>query len=296
MQQPPSPIAFLRYPITTGIMALAILGTVQFMNSPAGLDLFMSNTGDCVRQPWRLLVPAFFHEGIIHLVFNLYWLWLFGTKIEEELGHVATLGIVVLLGIGSMAAELAIFRGGIGLSGVGYGMFGLLWILGRKDPRFHDTVDHSVVELMLGWLLLCIVLTMADVWHVGNVAHCAGCLLGVLLGWTINAEGFFPRLRNATVLATVFLLFVTGGTIARRYVNLWNDAGTVFADRGCHALESGDPEKAIEQLEQAVAVNPDVYIWWRTLAIAYQRVGEEKKADIAYRNAAAIATGHPLAN
>lgn len=296
MQQPPSPIAFLRYPITTGIMVLAVFGTVQFMNSPAGLDQFMSNTGDCVRQPWRLLVPAFFHEGIIHLLFNLYWLWLFGTKIEEEFGHLATAGIVVLLGIGSMAAELAIFRGGIGLSGVGYGMFGLLWILGRKDPRFHDTVDHSVVELMLGWLLLCIVLTMADVWHVGNVAHCAGCLLGVLLGWTINAEGFLPRLRNATVLAIVFVLFVTGGTIARRYVNLWNDAGTVFADRGCRALEAGDPEKAIEQLEQAVAVNPDVYIWWRTLAIAYQRIGEEKKADKAYRNAAAIATGHPISN
>jgi hypothetical protein len=106
----------------------------------------------------------------------------------------------------------------------------MLWVLSRTDPRFRDTVDHSVVELMFGWLLVCIVLTMADVWHVGNVAHCAGCFLGALLGWTLGARGFGRRLRNGAIFASVFLLFVAGGTIARPYVCLWsNEAGDEYA-------------------------------------------------------------------
>lgn len=289
MQQPPSPSAFFRYPITTAITLLAIFGTVQFVSAPANLDAFMSNTGNCLQEPWRLLVPALFHEGVIHLLFNLYWLWFFGTKIEDELGHIATLLIIVLLGVGSMAAELAIFRGGIGLSGVGYGLFGLLWVLGRKDPRFSDTVDHSVVELMLGWLLVCIVLTMADVWHVGNVAHCAGCLLGAILGWTITARGFAKRLVRGTVFVTVFSLFVAGATEARLYVNLWNDAGCVYAERGDEFMHRGLYEESVRWYENAVAANPYVPEWWQQLSIAYAQAGRQQDADRAFERAKELA-------
>jgi membrane associated rhomboid family serine protease len=292
MHQPPSPIAFLRYPITTCITVLAILGTVQFVSSPASLDRFMSNTGDCVLEPWRLLVPALFHEGVIHLLFNLYWLWFFGTKVEDEFGHVAALAIFLVLATGSMAAELAIFRGGIGLSGVGYGLFGMLWVLSRNDPRFHDTVDHSVVELMFGWLLVCIVLTLADVWHVGNVAHCAGCLLGALLGWAISAHGLGWRLLNSVIFVSVFLLFVAGGTVARPYVTLASDAGSVYALEARAALDADNPERAIGLYRRAVAFDPTDRNWWRDLAAAYQRAGREEEASEANRKADDLMNRH----
>jgi membrane associated rhomboid family serine protease len=285
MQQPPSPVAFLRYPITACVTVLAILGTVQFVSSPLDLDPLMSNTGDCLREPWRLLVPALFHDGVIHLLFNLYWLWFFGTKVEDEFGHIATLAIFVFLAVGSLAAELALFHGGHGLSGIGYGLFGMLWVLGRVDPRFRDTVDHSVVELMLGWLLVCIVLTMADVWHVGNVGHCAGCLLGALLGWTIGVRGLSRRLLGGTVTATVFVLFLVGGTVGRRYVNLPNDTGDVFAVKAIKALNDGDPQKAADLYEKAIELNSNEPIWWRNLAVAYRRAGREKDANDADRRA-----------
>jgi membrane associated rhomboid family serine protease len=277
MQQPPSPNAFLRYPITTAVSVLAIVATVQF-KSGMDLDQFMSNTGNCLTEPWRLLVPALFHEGVIHLLFNLYWLWFFGTKVEEVFGHAATLGIILILAVGSMSAELAIFRGGIGLSGVGYGLFGMLWVLGRTDPRFHDLVDHSVVELMFGWLLVCIVLTMAEVWHVGNVAHCAGCLLGALLGWVISARGF-RRLWEGTLVGCVFLLFVAGGTIARPYVCLASEAGNEYANRAASALNAGNLDRAIDLFELAVAMDPTEEHWWKDLAEAYKRAGREEDAD-----------------
>jgi membrane associated rhomboid family serine protease len=278
MQQPPSPMAFLRYPVTTCVTVLAILGTVQFVSSPADVEQLLSNTGDCLREPWRLLVPALFHEGVIHLLFNLYWLWFFGTKVEDEFGHLATIGILVLLATGSMAAELALFRGGIGLSGVGYGLFGMLWMLGRTDSRFRDTVDHSVVELMFGWLLVCIILTMADVWHVGNVAHCAGCLLGALLGWTIGAQGV-GRLRNGAILASVFVLFLVGGTVGRAHVNLVEDEASAYALQAAAALNAGHPARAIYLYGRAVDMDPNVYAWQKDLATAYRMAGRINDAN-----------------
>ena len=104
--QPPSPIAFLRYPITTCVTVLAILATVQCQGR-GGPRPVHEQHGRLSEEPWRLLVPALFHEGVIHLLFNLYWLWFFGTKIEHEFGHTAMLGIVMVLAVGSMAAKLA---------------------------------------------------------------------------------------------------------------------------------------------------------------------------------------------
>ena len=150
--------------------------------------MFLSDTGNCLREPWRLLTPTFFHGGPLHLIFNVCWLWAFGTLVEARFGHAATLGICLLLAVGSVAAELALFRCGLGLSGVVYGLFGLLWVLSRTDPRFEDAVDEKIVELMIGWFILCIVLKVADVWNIALVSHAAGCILGALLGWTITAD------------------------------------------------------------------------------------------------------------
>src|SRR5439155_25951067 len=102
-------------------------------------------------QPWRLASSALPHIDLIHLAFNLYWLWVFGTLVESVLGHWATAGLMLLFAVGSCAAEYALFDGGVGLSGIGYALFGMLWVLAPRDPRFAGAVDRQVIALFLGW-------------------------------------------------------------------------------------------------------------------------------------------------
>jgi membrane associated rhomboid family serine protease len=290
MRQPTSLGTIYRYPVISAVTAMAIILTVRYVSpgGPTDLERFLSNRGDCLHEPWRLLVPGLFHEGGIHLLFNLYWIWVFGMVVEDAFGHLATLAILIFLAVGSMAAELALFRGGVGLSGVGYGLFGLLWVLGRKKERFHDVVDHSVIELMLGWLLVCIILTMADVWHVGNVAHCAGCLLGVMLGWVIAAPSFARQLLNGAVLSVVFLAMLAFGTTpAREWVNLVDDPGAVLAAEAAEAdraFRLGEYELSIDLYKKALATKDDVDCW-RQLAKAYLLCNKRKEADDANRRA-----------
>ena len=248
----------------------------------------MFNGQDWWREPWRLVTPALFHVGIIHLLFNLCWLWVFGTLVEAEFGHGPTLGIYLLLAAGSETAEYALFDGGVGLSGVGYGLFGLLWVLSRRDPRFRDAVDRQTIQLLVGWFFLCIVLTVTNVMPVGNVAHGAGFVLGASLGWTIAARGLVRRLGGAAVLAAVFLIFLAGATAARPYVNFSKKPGHDLAYQGYRALEDGDAQQAADLYEKAVAINPNQSGWWNNLGIAYDRLGRAAEARDAFGRAAAL--------
>jgi len=137
---------------------------------------------------------------------------------------------------------------------------------------------------MTGWYILCIVLTIAEVWSIALVAHAVGCILGALLGWTISARSLGRRLWRSTILATIFFLCLAGGTVARPYVNLVNDAG-LLAEQGRAALAVGDIDGAIYFYRQAVDARPDVHDWWANLGLAYQKAGRNDDATKAFNRA-----------
>ncbi len=286
--RPPPPTKCLRYPVITCVIVLSIAATFQSWFQTYIDPVFLSDTGNCLREPWRLLTPTFFHGGPLHLIFNVCWLWAFGTFVEARFGHAATLGICLLLAVGSVAAELALFRCGLGLSGVVYGLFGLLWVLSRADPRFEDAVDEKIVELMIGWFILCIVLKVADVWNIALVSHASGCVLGALLGWTIVAGRLSYRIGRGAILVTTFLLCLVGATVARETVNLVKDVGPMHAEDGRTALDRGDANRAIDFYLQAVNAKPEVYSWWINLGRAYQKAGRKNEATDAYKHAAEL--------
>jgi rhomboid protease GluP len=66
---------------------------------------------------------------IWHLGFNLYWLVILGRDLEQALGRWKLVALFVCAAFVSSAAQLAVGGStGIGFSGVGYAMFGLLWM------------------------------------------------------------------------------------------------------------------------------------------------------------------------
>jgi len=287
MRQPPPLNAAPAFPITAGIAVLAVIATARYW-SGGDIERFMFNSHLLWHEPWRLATSVLFHADVLHLLFNLYWLWVFGTQIETEFGHGPTLGVCLLLAIGSNAAQYAFTGASIGLSGVNYGLFGMLWVLSRLDRRFHDAVDRTTIQLMVGWFFLCIALTAAGTWNVGNGAHGAGCVLGALLGWTVAARDHLQRWRNASILTTAFLLCMIGGTVARPYINFSADIGQEYAYWGYQALLNNDDQQAIALYEKAVAIDANQFGWWNNLAIAYQQAGRAAAARDAFARAAAL--------
>lgn len=139
-----------------------------------------------VREYWRLITPIFLHFSLLHIAFNMLWLWDLGGRIERVQGTWRLLGIVLLIGAGSNIAQ-AVFAGKSifgGMSGVIYGLLSYSWAWGalRRDPALH--VPTPVVVVMVAWLLICMVgfTELLGVGGVANAAHMGGLVLGLVLG------------------------------------------------------------------------------------------------------------------
>jgi len=278
-----------KYPVTAGIAALAVAATLAWW---AKVDVsILFETADIRRgQLWRLFTSMFLHLDILHLLFNIWWLWIFGTQVERILGHAKTALLVLLFAVGSGSLDFALSHGGVGLSGVGYGFFGLLWVLSKKDDRFRGALEPRTVSLFVGWFFLCIFTTLTGMYRVANVAHGGGALLGVLVGYGIA----LPRMRVVTVAASSLLctLGILGSTIGRPYINLSHNEGYQEAKWGYDALLVNDDRTALRWLKDAARYQPRTPEVWYDLGIAYQRAGDLPAAKRAYERAHELAPGN----
>jgi membrane associated rhomboid family serine protease len=283
--RPPPLSHLLYYPVTAHIGAAALsLSLAKF----GGVDLSFLYTDyhTWPRQPWRLLTSALLHANFIHLAFNLYWFWMFGSIIEGKLGALRTAAIYLMLAFGSSAAEFAVFRGGVGLSGVVYGQFALIWLLNRRDPRFgspNDVIDYQTSAMMVFWFFLCIVLTVTNIMPIANVAHGSGALLGYLLAWAMSARSRQWRVAWWAGLVACLALFTAASWWGRPYVNLSRNSDIDFFYAAKDAIDAGRPEEAIDLLHQALHYNSRRPESWHNLGVAYYRLGRVAEAEAAFQ-------------
>ena len=63
--------------------------------------------GIAAGQYWRLVSSMFLHAGILHIAFNAYALWIFGSVVEQELGRARFVLIYFVTGLVASAASYA---------------------------------------------------------------------------------------------------------------------------------------------------------------------------------------------
>lgn len=139
----------------------------------------LSEIGD--GQVWRLITPIFIHFGIMHLVFNMMWLYDLGNMIEDRKGS-WFFGIFVA--VAAALSNLVQFLGWGpvfgGMSGVVYGLLGYVWMKTKYDPNSRLFLHKTTVTMMLGWFLLCWTGLLGPI---ANGAHTAGLVVGVIWGF-----------------------------------------------------------------------------------------------------------------
>lgn len=290
MLQPPSLKQIPLYPVTVAIAAASIAVTGLWWNG-WNIDAVDMNGLVWARwEFWRTLTSTLPHVNFFHLAFNLYWLWAFGTLVERIFGHFKYLLLIILLAFGSSLAEFALFSGGVGLSGVGYGLWGMLWVLEKRDPRFTEAVDYKTSRLFVVWFFLCIVLTLVNIMPVANVAHGAGAVMGGLLGLILSSDGAFKR-KCIVSLAMLMALVVLGSTVFWPQINLGGNTGLFIEMAGLDALDRNDTSQAVKLLEISTRMSHAPARAWYNLGVAYQRADRYGDAISAYEHAAQMPGG-----
>lgn len=189
-------------------------------------DLMMSGNGDILAiiraganlnpltlggQPWRVISSMFLHFGIIHLLVNMYALFVLGRLLEPALGTGRFLLVYFFCGIAASLASLLfnVYIPSAGASGALFGLFG--YRLGAEIVgNFHDR--QSLVNIFLNFVVFVIINAfIAAVASVDIPGHIGGCIAGLVLGvfhfklrWFIQKK--FLTLLLILLAATLFLL------------------------------------------------------------------------------------------
>jgi membrane associated rhomboid family serine protease len=141
-------------------------------------------------QPWQLVTYSFLHGGALHLLLNMYALWLFGARMENVWGSRAFAGYYFFCVIGAGVVQLVVASMAtetyptIGASG---GVFGLLLAFGLTFPDEVLVLVFPPVALKAKWFVL--LYGAIELWSgvtgtlagVAHFAHLGGMLFGYLL-------------------------------------------------------------------------------------------------------------------
>ena len=131
-------------------------------------------------MPWTFLTAGFLHGGVMHLLLNMYALWIVGQYLEQTMGHVrfAAVYFVSLLGGHTAVYVLADpmsnawYGGTLGASGGVFGLFAAMFIVNRRLG------GRTAQILVLIGLNLVITFTIPNISWQG---HLGGLVIGGLL-------------------------------------------------------------------------------------------------------------------
>lgn len=195
------------FPITLALLLISILATLainfgantdwlaRLSFSPfdiQGNQVFYSDFSELLAagQYWRLITPIFLHFSLLHILFNLLWIWVIGRHIERLHGATVFLSLVFVSGISSNIAQYLV-SGPLfgGMSGVVFAVLGYAWLWDRlAGPCFR--LPPALMGFMLFWLALGFsgALEFMGLGAIANTAHLIGLLAGLLcagmVSWT----------------------------------------------------------------------------------------------------------------
>ncbi|MDQ0693339.1 rhomboid family intramembrane serine protease [Arthrobacter sp. W4I7] len=170
-------------------------------------------------EPWRMLTAAFLHspDSVLHIVLNMYTLWIFGQALEPLLGRIRFLALYLISAIGGSVGYLLLnpllvpgqgLVGVVGASGAIFGLFGAMLLVQRQ--RGGDTRQLWVliaINGVIGFLIPQIA------WQ----AHLGGLVTGALCAAVL---AYTPRGRRQGLVQAAGLVAVLALLVAASWIRI----------------------------------------------------------------------------
>lgn len=183
------------------VYLLQIMGIVPVYEFAMSGELFKEG------NYWVILTACFLHGGIIHLICNMYSLYVIGTQLETVLGKIKFIVVYLLSAIvGSLASGVLNNGLSIGASGAIFGLVGALIYFGYHYRLYLGNVIVSqlvpivILNLLIGFMLP----------GIDNFAHIGGLVGGVFAGMIVGIEGKTNKTDriNGIIVMIVLIAFL----------------------------------------------------------------------------------------
>ncbi len=195
---PPLPPTYLTLPLTRPRWTYILIGANVFIWL-VELGLFGGNLSDAVLnfgmkinarvaagEYWRLLTAMFLHDAPLplHLLFNMYALYILGPQIEATYTSARFLLIYLLSGLAGSVLSYALGPALVPSVGASGAIFGLLGALIVYSYRYRDNLRFGRQQLInaLTVALINFVLGLSLRGRIDNWAHLGGFVGGLVTG------------------------------------------------------------------------------------------------------------------
>lgn len=158
---------------------------------------------------YRLFTSMFLHIGILHLLCNMYSLYIIGKEVENVFGKVKYLIIYLLSGIAGSILSLAFNHNTIcaGASGAIFGLLGALLYFGYYYRTYLGaTLTRTIIPVIV--LNLIIGFTSSGI---DNAAHIGGLVGGILIAMAVGVPDKSNNNNNkinGIVLSLIYFGFI----------------------------------------------------------------------------------------
>lgn len=165
--------------------------------------------GVAAGEVYRLLTAMFLHYGVLHLLMNMWALWVLGRTLEAALGPLRFLGLYLLAGLGGNVVAYYFTAQNVQSAGAStaiFGLFAALFVIMRRLGR--DT--SSVVPILVINLLFTFMVP-----NISVAGHLGGLVTGGLMALIL---AYAPRTRRTQLQIAgglVILLVLVGLTVLR---------------------------------------------------------------------------------
>ena len=132
---------------------------------------------------WRLITSAFLHASLLHIAFNMYFLWFVGSAVEQALGRGRFLLIYFVSALAGSAGALVWTPATptVGASGALFGILGAALVLERQR---NFVLGGSALALIVINLLLSFTLS-----NISVGGHIGGLIGGILCTLVLSKFG-----------------------------------------------------------------------------------------------------------
>lgn len=158
---------------------------------------------------YRLLTSVFLHAGIIHLLCNLYSLYVIGPQAESFYGKIKYLFIFLFSGISGSLLSTALSGTNtitVGASGAIFGLLGAILYFGYHYRVYLGNVLKSqIIPLIILNLMIGFSFTGID-----NLAHIGGLIGGVFASIAVGVPDKSTTMdrANGNILLLIYLVFL----------------------------------------------------------------------------------------
>lgn len=163
---------------------------------------------------YRLITSGFLHIGVIHLLLNMYSLYIVGTQVEYFYGKVKYIIIYLFsLIMGSLftVALSSVNTVSAGASGAIFGLLGSILYFGVK---YRGYIGNSLVNQIVPVVILNLIIGFTTP-GIGNAAHIGGLVGGYLISMAVGIgidkkEQRSSRINGIIISAilTIFMIYI----------------------------------------------------------------------------------------